>query len=199
MMNSHSFALRAKVIKNKPAVNEIVSDATAMKRLEKEITVLKSRLAEERRKNESQIKVGELETRIKNEVLKIITSTSLHVNHAQHEKRRRTWCPMSTKTNNLPSALPIPINQRTGISGVQSPKISSYHTPLITLRASSPVGNTLGEATTLQTDMCNISEEFIPGELVDFDKLSLTKTPRQRSGSKEHSLTPKLFSNPKLT
>uniref|UniRef100_A0A1A9UXB9 Centromere-associated protein E n=1 Tax=Glossina austeni TaxID=7395 RepID=A0A1A9UXB9_GLOAU len=194
-----SFALRAKVIKNKPAVNEIVSDATAMKRLEKEITVLKSRLAEERRKNESQIKVGELETRIKNEVLKIITSHTLHVNHDQHDKRRRTWCPMSTKTNNLPSALPIPINQRTAMSGVQSSKISSYHTPLITLRASSPVGNTLEEATALQTDMCNISEEFIPGELVDFDKLALTKTPRQGSGSKEHSLTPKLFSNPKLT
>ncbi|KAL9928266.1 CENP-meta isoform 1-T1 [Glossina fuscipes fuscipes] len=194
-----SFALRAKVIKNKPAVNEIVSDATAMKRLEKEITVLKSRLAEERRKNESQIKVGELEMRIKNEVLKIITSHTLHVNHAQQEKRRRTWCPMSTKTNNPPSALPIPINQRTAMSGIQSSKISSYHTPLITLRASSPVGNTLEDATALQTDMCNISEEFIPGELVDFDKLSLVKTPKQGSRSKEHSLTPILCTNPKLT
>lgn len=83
----YSFALRAKAIKNKPQVNEIVSDATMMKRLEHEIKVLKNRLEEEQRKNESQIKVRQLEQRIKDEDLKIISCNSLH-SIRNREKRR---------------------------------------------------------------------------------------------------------------
>lgn len=43
--------MRAKSIKNKPRVNEIVSGAAMMKRLEKEIARLEEELAEEKSKN----------------------------------------------------------------------------------------------------------------------------------------------------
>uniref|UniRef100_A0A1A9W0R9 Kinesin motor domain-containing protein n=1 Tax=Glossina brevipalpis TaxID=37001 RepID=A0A1A9W0R9_9MUSC len=197
-----SFALRAKVIKNKPAVNELVSDATMMKRLEKEITVLKSRLEEERRKNESQIKVGELEKRIKNEVLKIITSHSLPGTHNSQAIRRRTWCPMSADADNqkhLPSALPLPTHQRAALHHLQPPKISSFLTPHITLRSCSPTEDNVGKTTALQAKVSPIGEEYIPGELVDFDKPSSLQTPKQESGRNECSVTPKLFENPRLT
>ncbi|XP_016979176.2 kinesin-like protein KIN-7O [Drosophila rhopaloa] len=83
-----SFALRAKKIRIKPKVNEIVSD-TMMKLLDREIKVHKDKLAEEKLKNESQLKVQDLEQRIKRDMLKIISSNSL--NEQRMQKRRRTW------------------------------------------------------------------------------------------------------------
>ncbi|KAH8395406.1 hypothetical protein KR215_000569 [Drosophila sulfurigaster] len=88
-----NFAMRAKKIHLKPQLNEIVSDATMMKRLEREIKLLKDRLAEEQAKNESQIKVRLLEQRIKTDTLKIITSNTIT---DRNKNRRRTWCPASS-------------------------------------------------------------------------------------------------------
>lgn len=85
-----NFAMRAKKIRVKPQLNEIVSDATMMKRLEREIKELKDRLAEEQARNESQLKVRLLEQRIKTDTLKIITSNTIT---DKRKNRRRTWCP----------------------------------------------------------------------------------------------------------
>ncbi|KRF81094.1 uncharacterized protein [Drosophila virilis] len=89
-----NFAMRAKKIRLKPQLNEIVSDATMMKRLEREIKELKDRLAEEQRRNESQIKVHLLEQRIKMDSLKIITSNTIA--DKRNKNRRRTWCPATS-------------------------------------------------------------------------------------------------------
>lgn len=89
-----NFASRAKKIRMKPQLNEIVSDATMMKRLEREIKVLKDRLAEEQARNDSQLKVRLLEQRIKTDTLKIITSNT--VTDHRNNIRRRTWCPTSS-------------------------------------------------------------------------------------------------------
>ncbi|XP_073825611.1 CENP-meta isoform X2 [Musca autumnalis] len=200
-----SFALRAKSIKNKPQVNETVSDATMMKRLEREVKMLRLRLAEEQKKNESQIKVRQLEQRIRNEDLKIISCNSLHRNR---EKRRRTWCPSSNLNTSsglpVPSALPVPTsalpvptfnngNASAIPSRLQPPK-SFYFTPLITCRPTDPppapklsTGETISE----------IDEEFAPAEMINFDRLSPLLTPK--SNMPRCSMTPKVTSNSKLT
>ncbi|XP_032595275.1 kinesin-like protein KIN-7I isoform X2 [Drosophila grimshawi] len=89
-----NFAMRAKKIRLKPQINELVSDATMMKRLEREIKELKDRLAKEQERNESQIKVRVLEQRIKNDTLKIITGTTIA--DKRNKNRRRTWCPATS-------------------------------------------------------------------------------------------------------
>lgn len=208
-----SFALRAKSVKNKPHVNEIVSDATMMKRLEKEIKDLKKALEEEQRKNESQIKVRQLEKRIKGEVLKIISCNSLHMLR-NREKRRRTWCPSSAAIDGsnlaMPSALPIPTATGSGAAPpptrLQLPKPSYYHhTPLITMRQAStdtvPNSKPLGgvQLPIPPDNLPEIDEEFAPAELVNFDMLSPLQTPKHNDlKSRFLSITPKLADNPKL-
>ncbi|XP_070067673.1 centromere-associated protein E isoform X2 [Drosophila takahashii] len=83
-----NFATCAQKIRIKPQVNEMDSDASMMKRVDRGIKILKDKLAEEERKNESQLKVQDLERRIKRDMLKIISSTSL--SDQRHQKRRRT-------------------------------------------------------------------------------------------------------------
>ncbi|XP_061388628.1 centromere-associated protein E [Musca vetustissima] len=204
-----SFAMRAKSIKNKPQVNETVSDATMMKRLEREVKLLRIRLAEEQKKNESQIKVRQLEQRIRNEDLKIISCNSLHRNR---EKRRRTWCPSSNlNTSNIPSALPVPTALPTPSalpvpsfhngsnnggamppSRLQPPK-AFYFTPLITCRPTEPP-----PAPKLSTEemITELDEEFAPAEMINFDRLSPLLTPK--TNMPRSSMTPKVTSNSKL-
>ncbi|XP_059220425.1 centromere-associated protein E [Stomoxys calcitrans] len=184
-----NFALRAKSIKNKPQVNETVSDATMMKRMERELKMLRLRLAEEQKKNGSQIKVLQLEEHIGNEGLKFITSDSLH-SVRNREKRRRTWCPSST---NIPSLSGVPSNSAAPPSRLQPPKSYHYHTPLVTMRPhveSPPAPKLLAEGA-----IPDANEEFVPSETVNFERLSPPKsnlTPRC-------SMTPKVTTNPKLT
>ncbi|XP_052859852.1 centromere-associated protein E-like [Anopheles cruzii] len=90
-----SFAMRAKSIKNKPKVNEILTDAAMMKRLEREIKRLQSELRSEQHKN-SKIKTLELQNAI-------ILRTNQFINSQQPQSmltdssRRRTWCPTTTE------------------------------------------------------------------------------------------------------
>ncbi|XP_058066335.1 uncharacterized protein LOC131215956 [Anopheles bellator] len=90
-----SFAMRAKSIKNKPKVNEILTDAAMMKRLEREIKRLQSELRSEQHKN-SKIKTMELQNAI-------ILRTNQFINSQQPQSmmtdssRRRTWCPSTTE------------------------------------------------------------------------------------------------------
>lgn len=202
--------MRAKAIKNKPQVNEIVSDATMMKRLEHEIKVLKNRLEEEQRKNESQIKVRQLEQRIKDEDLKIISCNSLH-SIRNREKRRRTWCPSSTNldastVSQQPSALPVPsigshvISALPHPSRLQAPKVSYYNTPLITMRPPTepPAAPKLGLPMPPE-NLPEIDEEFAPAEMVNFEMLSPLQTPRNQQLKRNFSITPKLIDCPKAT
>ncbi|KAM7353936.1 CENP-meta isoform 2-T2 [Cochliomyia hominivorax] len=202
-----NFALRAKAIKNKPQVNEIVTEATMMKRLQREVNVLKNLLKEEQRKNESQIKVRQLEQRIKDEDLKIISCNSLHTIRSR-EKRRRTWCPSSTNldastVNQQPSALPVPaigshlMSALPQPSRLQAPKASYYNTPLITMRppAEPPAAPKLGgSGLPIPPDnLPEIDEEFAPAEMVNFEMLSPLQTPRNQHLQRNLSVTPKII------
>ncbi|SPP79493.1 blast:Centromere-associated protein E [Drosophila guanche] len=161
-----NFAMRAKKIRIKPEVNEMVSDATMMKRLEREIKELKDRLAEEQRKNESQLKVKQLENRIQNDMHKIITSNSL--NDKRLQKRRRTWCPAtSIPEGGLPTPLPcIPaepsLERQSKVS--QLPKPVFFPTSHISHRADNgPKTVNIMKSLDIGTD-----EEFSPAEFIDF-------------------------------
>ncbi|XP_032569916.1 kinesin-like protein KIN-7O isoform X2 [Drosophila sechellia] len=163
-----SFATRAKKIRIKPQVNEMVSDATMMKRLEREIKVLKDKLAEEERKNENQQKVEHLERRIKNDMHKIICGHSL--SDKVQQKRRRTWCPTASGSH-LELAETGTTEDRIG----QFPKAS--HLPKPEFFPTSNAGkrwdnipktiNILGSLD-IATDSNSISEEFLPAECIDF-------------------------------
>ncbi|XP_070067670.1 uncharacterized protein cmet isoform X2 [Drosophila takahashii] len=163
-----SFAMRAKKVRIKPQVNEMVSDATMMKRLGREIQVLKDKLAEAERKNESQLKVQDLEQRIQRDMHKIISSTSL--SDKCQQKRRRTWCP-------APSG-PVLESEGTAIKDerlLQFSKVS--HLPKPVFFSNSNVGkrwdnapktvNILGTLD-IGTDTTSINEEFFPADCIDF-------------------------------
>ncbi|XP_034668193.1 kinesin-like protein KIN-7I isoform X2 [Drosophila subobscura] len=161
-----NFAMRAKKIRIKPEVNEMVSDATMMKRLEREIKELKDRLAEEQRKNESQLKVKQLENRIQNDMHKIITSNSL--NDKRLQKRRRTWCPAtSIPEGGLPtplSCIPAEPSQERQSKVSQLPKPVFFPNSHISHRADNgPKTVNIMKSLDIGTD-----EEFAPAELIDF-------------------------------
>lgn len=173
-----------------------------MKRLEREIKMLKTRLEEEQRKNESQIKVRQLEQRIRNEDLKIISCNSLHSGR-NREKRRRTWCPSSTNhdssSGQLPSALPVP-SLAFPPSRLQPPKSSHYLTPLITMKPTEPPAapRTLGGLPVPDEPLPEIDEEFAPADMVNFEMLSPLETPKFRSNVQYRvSITPKVTKNEK--
>ncbi|XP_026834874.1 kinesin-like protein KIN-7O isoform X2 [Drosophila erecta] len=163
-----NFATGAKKIRIKPQVNEMVSDATMMKRLEREIKLLKDKLAEEERKNESQLKVQDLERRIKRDMHKIISSQSLSDNCQQ--KRRRTWCPTASGSHSE-TAESSTIDDRL----VKFSKAS--HLPKPVFFPTSNAGkrwdnvpktiNILGSLN-IGTESDSISEEFLPAECIDF-------------------------------
>ncbi|XP_052852078.1 uncharacterized protein LOC128262077 [Drosophila gunungcola] len=158
-----SFATRAKKIRIKPQVNEMVSEATMMKRIEREIKMNRDKLAEEERKNESQLKVQDLERRIKRDMLKIISSSSL--NDQRLQKRRCTWTspasgpeaetattllpalseesrlPRPSKTSNLPKPMFYPNSNHSNRRDV-APKTISINPAL--------------------------KEEFVPADSMDF-------------------------------
>ncbi|XP_017110307.1 kinesin-like protein KIN-7O isoform X2 [Drosophila elegans] len=163
-----SFATRAKKIRIKPQVNEMVSDATMMKRLEREIKELKDKLAEEERKNESQLKVQDLERRIKSDMHKIISSTSL--GDKCRQKRRRTWCPTASGQE-----LDPPESGTANDCLVQFSKMSALPKP--TFFPHSNFGRRLGNipqtinilgSLNISTDGNVDDEQFLPAECVDF-------------------------------
>ncbi|KAH8413265.1 hypothetical protein KR009_009346 [Drosophila setifemur] len=182
-----SFAMRAKKIRIKPQLNEMVSDATMMKRLEREIKALKDRLAEEERKNESQLKVQELERCIKRDMLKIITSTSL--SNKRREARRRTWCPTASLPEKDPD--PEPSLADLGEDSLQ-PHISKFsHLPKPTFFPMSHVAKrehiapktiNIFQSLHVGTDDSRIDEEFFPVENFNFDAV-----PREVERARKHS------------
>ncbi|XP_068150358.1 uncharacterized protein cmet isoform X2 [Drosophila tropicalis] len=173
-----NFAMRAKKVRIKPQVNEVVSDATMMKRLEREIKDLKNRLAEEERKNESQLKVKQLEKRLKSDMLKIITSNSVN-NEKRLQKRRRTWCP-SASLLELPSTSTLVPSEGSTLKHSQLPKPSFFPTSHISHRYDNGP-KTINILNSAQSDD---KEVFVPGELHDFglDPLDIPTPPLQGLG-----------------
>ncbi|XP_037710002.1 kinesin-like protein KIN-7I isoform X2 [Drosophila subpulchrella] len=163
-----SFATRAKKVRIKPQVNEMVSDATMMKRLGREIQVLKDKLAEAERKNESQLKVQDLEQRIQRDMHKIISSTSL--SDKCQQKRRRTWCPAPSGQVLESAGFSITDDRL-----LQFSKVS--HLPKPVFFSNSNVGKRLNNipntinilgSLDIGTDGHTIDEEFFPAESIDF-------------------------------
>lgn len=82
------FAMRAKTIKNKPKINESVSEATTTRRLLKEIKRLKMELDRERQKKNN-LNIVQLQKDITERQIQFIGSTRREVDQ---KARRRTWC-----------------------------------------------------------------------------------------------------------
>ncbi|XP_055622670.1 centromere-associated protein E isoform X2 [Toxorhynchites rutilus septentrionalis] len=176
-----SFAMRAKTIKNKPKVNEVLSEAAMMKRLEQEIKRLQEELKSEQSKN-SRIKTVELQNAIETRANQIINSQA----HFQFDKsRRRTWCPSN-------SAIPKP-TAYTSIDAYSMPPPPPFLNSVSSLTPSSASGD--DTSPTIRPELANhcypdilarkvrsttpnrqylainpfdAGDEFIPGELADF-------------------------------
>ncbi|XP_053686643.1 uncharacterized protein LOC128736187 [Sabethes cyaneus] len=188
-----SFAMRAKTIKNKPIVNEVISEAAMMKRLQREIKRLQDELKSEQSKN-SKIKTLELQNAITMRANQIINSQT----HIQFDKaRRRTWCPSS-------SGIPKPVGYAERDNRLMPPP-PPFLSSLSTLSGSS-LNSSSGEEksppATVRPELVNYNasaellarkvrsttptrqylsaiarpddngDEFIPAELVDFGERS---------------------------
>ncbi|KAH8279970.1 hypothetical protein KR054_012554 [Drosophila jambulina] len=167
-----NFAMRAKKIRIKPQVNEMVSDATMMKRLEREIKTLKSQLAEEKRKKESQLTVQDLERRLKTDMLKIISSTSL--SDQRQQKRRRTWCPAPTGQDaSLPSLTGILNDSRlmrpSNLSNLPKPTFFANSSSAYREIAVPKTINILSSLDITTDGDGEVNEKFVPAEFVNFD------------------------------
>ncbi|KAL1374503.1 hypothetical protein pipiens_004895 [Culex pipiens pipiens] len=190
------FANRAKNIKNKPKVNEVLSEAAMMKRLEKEIKRLQEELRSEQSKN-SKIKTLELQNAITMRANQIINSQT----HLQFDKsRRRTWCPSTASgipkpivyeqdTRLMPPPPPFtkPIDCRTPSTNNEADDLSPVIRPELLgqnftkdllarkVRSTTPSRQFLSamsmDSATIPTNPTfefNNSDEFVPGELADF-------------------------------
>ncbi|KAH8249175.1 hypothetical protein KR032_006980 [Drosophila birchii] len=170
-MSTLNFAMRAKKIRIKPQVNEMVSDATMMKRLEREIKTLKSQLAEEKRKKESQLTVQDLERRLKTDMLKIISSTSL--SDQRQQKRRRTWCPVPTG-GVADATLTMPANESrllrpSNLSNLPKPTFFANSNIAYREIAVPKTVNILSSLDITTDNDSVINEKFVPAESVNFD------------------------------
>ncbi|XP_058830445.1 kinesin-related protein 4-like [Topomyia yanbarensis] len=176
-----SFAMRAKTIKNKPIVNEVISEAAMMKRLQREIKRLQDELKSEQSKN-SKIKTLELQNAITMRANQIINSQT----HIQFDKsRRRTWCPSSSgiprptgyveQDNRLmPPPPPFLSSNTTTASGDEN---SPVIRPELTQRGKSDfllrkVRSATPNRHLKTIELLDNSDEFIPAELVDFGERS---------------------------
>ncbi|XP_016942125.3 uncharacterized protein cana isoform X2 [Drosophila suzukii] len=101
------FATRASKIRIKPQVNDMDSDTTMLKRVDRGIKNLKNKLAEEERKKESQLVVQDLERRIKRDMLKIISSTSLSDQRLQKRRRNRAFSNSGSESESAITSLPV--------------------------------------------------------------------------------------------
>ncbi|XP_046741116.1 centromere-associated protein E isoform X2 [Diprion similis] len=128
-----SFATRAKCIKNKPKLNEVVSDAALLKRFAKLIEKLSSELAQERQANrcgevkEMESKLQEkdqyiqlIEDRMQLLKTKIVSSANSveNLDFKTKSRRRRTWCGPSNPSflnhsGMLPTIQELPTTENT--------------------------------------------------------------------------------------
>ncbi|XP_062543053.1 uncharacterized protein LOC134210790 [Armigeres subalbatus] len=191
-----SFAMRAKTIKNKPKVNEVLSDSVMMKRLEREIKRLQEQLKSEQNKN-SNIKTLQLQNEITMRANQIINSQ----NYIKFDKsRRRTWCPSATSSISKPIVYVEPSQADSHLMPPPPPFLarpSSYSGN----QTNSSIESSAERSPTLRPELANCdsnpewlarkvrsvtprggrimsmgalsnSDEFIPGELADFDERS---------------------------
>ncbi|XP_076820259.1 uncharacterized protein LOC143465709 isoform X2 [Clavelina lepadiformis] len=93
------FASSAKQIKNKPQVNEVLSDAALLIRQKREINELRKRIKEMEKEKKSEqneiscLQQNELEDKIQ-KLTRMLLVSSLPADHKQKQRiRRETWCP----------------------------------------------------------------------------------------------------------
>ncbi|XP_058460686.1 uncharacterized protein LOC131436163 [Malaya genurostris] len=183
-----SFAMRAKTIKNKPIVNEVISEAAMMKRLQREIKRLQDELKSEQSKN-SKIKTLELQNAITMRANQIINSQT----HIYFDKsRRRTWCPSSSgiprpvdytehRTSGDSRLMPPPPPFLSSATATTTTSSRDEKSPVVrpelaqrgrsdllvrNVRSTTPVRHFMA------VDTLDNSDEFIPAELVDFGERS---------------------------
>ncbi|XP_055535563.1 uncharacterized protein LOC129724590 [Wyeomyia smithii] len=179
-----SFAMRAKTIKNKPIVNEVISETAMMKRLQREIKRLQDELKSEQSKN-SKIKTLELQNAITMRTNQIINSQT----HIQFDKaRRRTWCPSSSgipkpvgyveRDNRLMPPPPPFLSGQDSSYGNEKTSSISVRPELINHGISADLLARKVRSTTPTRQFLNTierldnSDEFVPAELVDFGERS---------------------------
>ncbi|XP_068081095.1 uncharacterized protein [Anabrus simplex] len=111
------FASRAKIIKNEPHLNEVLSDGTLLKRYARQLSKLKAELEEAKASNYAQ-EVEAMENKLEekdkhNRLLqaridllteKLISGVTTK-DRKQAYKRRRTWCAPSARLSFLPFSL----------------------------------------------------------------------------------------------
>ncbi|KAG5674440.1 hypothetical protein PVAND_004411 [Polypedilum vanderplanki] len=115
-LSTLNFANNAKTIKNKPKVNNIISERTMIAKLQNEILKLHHQLQEEKTKNSKLENINKIKNSIDERERQIIHGFNSNSNKINEMNRRRTWCP-STKegckenifiTSTPPSQLPPP-------------------------------------------------------------------------------------------
>uniref|UniRef100_A0A182JUF4 Kinesin motor domain-containing protein n=1 Tax=Anopheles christyi TaxID=43041 RepID=A0A182JUF4_9DIPT len=132
-----SFAMRAKNIRNKPKVNEILTDAAMMKRLEREIKRLQNELRSEQNKN-SKIKTMELQNAITLRTNQFINSDQAQISLSDNA-RRRTWCPTTTEIPRLAAAQrPTPDLMSDGRTLMGPPPAFNGGQYLVTMNGATP-------------------------------------------------------------
>lgn len=173
------FAMRAKTIKNKPKVNEEVTDAAMMKKLQKEITMLKNKLAEKTKNRETNL--SQLERFIMERETQFVVS---HNHLASDKTRRRTWCP--TTDSNV--AVLKKLSHDGNFLLPRIPEIPPLDTKFLTFERDSDFNCV---SPTMEFD------KFIPGEefSMDVDCCSPTPSPLSIDKWTKEIKTPKLFKN----
>lgn len=102
----YRFAQNAKKIKNKPEVNQIMTDSAIMRKMEREIRNLQLELERLRKSVNSEEQEKLLMDKIEQKEHHMIRSTSSTIARATDMARRRTWC-ASGSTDQSHSHVPI--------------------------------------------------------------------------------------------
>nr|CRK86360.1 CLUMA_CG000131, isoform A [Clunio marinus] len=90
------FAQNAQAVKNRPKVNEILTEQAYIKRMEREIQVLKKQLVDEKSRVDNCLALNKIQ-----EAINLLEKQFLHSHNVTNMKavdvnRRRTWCPSAT-------------------------------------------------------------------------------------------------------
>lgn len=195
--------MRAKKIKNKPKVNDIVPQSTVMKRLEQRINELQKSLEEERRKN-VQLKVAELEKELLQESTKLINSSSLKNLEKENQSRRRTWCGASMNNGNNVSSELLSANENGSIKSKLPMKNNKHTSRLQMPKTYNQVQNgggsplLLADTSISSTNSCTpgglakISEDSVQNKIkTDYPTLLRTPQVNIQNLLKKCTLTPK--------
>lgn len=144
--------MRASTIKNKPIVNEVLSDSVMMKRLQKEISRLQQQLKNEQSKN-SDIKIFQIQKQITERENQFLHSNNVNYLQSEDKNRRRTWC--APLTDNVKSNIPPVTKKHSDNFLMPPPPPFLFSDPRSQRKTSSPI---------LWNESMLDDEDFVPGE-----------------------------------